>query len=441
MTSAVTLEHEAQPRQTNTVVVSAHGSPPALDASPAITPPPPCHHTLALLTHTFARTHLLLPVRDQQGTLSALVAATDAAAPHHASHAEGLHTLMAVLRLAGHASDAESLVRPDATIPVDAEALAQQIDNAFATQPDAHDRAPCGPGAPDDAEMPDIHAHGSGDMLPDLDTALADARRAADADVLTLEGKSPIVRLVDAMLFAAITQGASDIHIQPLPDIALIRYRIDGVLITARRIPAALAAAVTSRIKIMSRLDVAETRAPQDGRAAVTLGPAQRRRSIDLRISIIPSATGQRVVIRLLDTQRGTRLANIESLAMPTDVQTTFLDRAARVSGIILATGPTGSGKTTTLYAALRWIATRTALGARTSSQAGASLETPSTVNILTIEDPIEYDLSAPHSAAGARLPISQTQVDPFKNVTFASGLRHVLRQDPDVIMVGEIRD
>ncbi len=263
--------------------------------------------------------------------------------------------------------------------------------------------------------------------------------------------------MVDSVLFDAIGRGASDIHIQPLADSTLVRFRVDGVLLTARRVSPRLAPAMVSRIKVMARLDVAERRAPQDGRATVTIGRGNATsngsgsRAIDLRIATLPSAYGERVVIRLLDTQQGKSLASLEAIGMPEPVVRAFCDRAARSSGIVLVTGPTGSGKTTTLYATLRWIAQR---HGSSSDASGTPL------NILTIEDPIEYDLSSlneeqsrvastesrtkehAHSAlATSCLPVSQTQVDPRKGLSFATGLRHILRQDPDVIMVGEIRD
>jgi type II secretory ATPase GspE/PulE/Tfp pilus assembly ATPase PilB-like protein len=189
----------------------------------------------------------------------------------------------------------------------------------------------------------------------------------------------------------------------------LVRYRIDGVLHTVRELPRTLAQPLISRVKVMGRMDVAERRLPQDGRTSVTLG----ERRVDLRISSIPTSSGERAVIRLLD--RTAQLSDLDSLGMPPEVENALLARARMTSGIILATGPTGAGKTTTLYALLR------------------AVGSPE-LNIMTIEDPIEYQL-------GGDVPISQSQVAPRKGVTFATGLRHILRQDPDVIMIGEIRD
>jgi type II secretory ATPase GspE/PulE/Tfp pilus assembly ATPase PilB-like protein len=223
-----------------------------------------------------------------------------------------------------------------------------------------------------------------------------------------------VIKLVDVLLFEALGRGASDVHIQPLSDRTLIRYRLDGVLHTVRELTGSrdLATAIISRIKVMGKMDIAEKRIPQDGRASVSIG----ERSIDLRISTLPTSYGERAVLRLLDNSQ--QISDFESLGMPPEVESQFLERASRSSGIVLVTGPTGSGKTTTLYSTLR----------RIGPPSGG-------LNIMTIEDPIEYEL------ATARCVISQSQVNPRKGVTFATGLRHILRQDPDVIMVGEIRD
>jgi general secretion pathway protein E len=249
----------------------------------------------------------------------------------------------------------------------------------------------------------------------------------ADRDLLSTEGKGPIIKLVDGLLFEALGRSASDIHIQPLADSALVRLRLDGVLHTVRELPRKVSTAVVSRIKVMGRMDIAERRVPQDGRATVNIGDQiSGGRSIDLRISTLPTSHGERVVIRLLDNTHS--LCEFSKLGMPPDVAQKYLDRAGRANGMILLTGPTGSGKTTTLYATLRKVGT------------------PG-LNIMTIEDPIEYELSAPAPApapGSGAIPggaISQSQVNPRKGITFATGLRHILRQDPDVVMVGEIRD
>ena len=253
----------------------------------------------------------------------------------------------------------------------------------------------------------------------------------ADRDLLSTEGKGPVVKLVDALLFEALTRGASDIHIQPLADRTLVRYRLDGVLQTVREVQPKLTAPIVSRIKVMGRMDIAERRIPQDGRATVTIGSG---RSVDLRISTLPTSYGERAVLRLLDVGHGPGLDDFASLGMPDQVERAFLASAGRTSGIVLVTGPTGSGKTTTLYTTLRWLATRADPHEPDHPDRARKLD-GGDLNIMTIEDPIEYEL------ATAGLAISQAQVNAKKGVTFASGLRHILRQDPDVIMVGEIRD
>jgi len=270
----------------------------------------------------------------------------------------------------------------------------------------------------------------------DVDSAIEQSLRSSDRDLLTLDGKGPVMRLVDAMLFEALSRHASDIHIQPLADRTLVRYRVDGVLFVAREVPHSLTHALISRIKVMAQMDVAERNAPQDGRATVTMGRSRgdlSPRSIDLRISTLPTNYGERAVIRLLDNARGSHLADFATLGMPAHVRTALLDRAERSHGIILVTGPTGSGKTTTLYTLLRHIA----IGGHTGDapKPRRSGRSRGDLNVMTIEDPIEYELST------TGIAISQSQINPKKGVTFATGLRHILRQDPDVVMVGEIRD
>jgi general secretion pathway protein E len=232
----------------------------------------------------------------------------------------------------------------------------------------------------------------------------------SDRDLLATSGKAPLIKLVDALLFEALQRKASDVHIQPLADRTLIRFRFDGVLHTVRELPPRMTPPLVSRIKVMGKMDIAERRVPQDGRSSVTIG----KRSIDLRISTLPTSYGERAVIRLLDNAQ--QLCDFDKLGMPSDVAHRFLSCASRSCGIILVTGPTGSGKTTTLYSTLGQVAS------------------PG-VNIMTIEDPIEYELST------VGLAISQSQVNLRKGVNFATGLRHILRQDPDIVMVGEIRD
>jgi len=288
----------------------------------------------------------------------------------------------------------------------ESESIARRIDEAYATRAEG-------------IEAAGVEPSGSGEIERLL--------QSADRDLLSTSGKSEVVKLVDTILFEALSKSASDVHIQPLADRTLVRYRVDGVLHTARELPVRLTAPVTSRIKVMGRMDIAEQRIPQDGRASVTIGSGATARPIDLRLSTLPTSYGERSVIRLLDTDRGQALTSFEALGMLTDIQSAYLDRAGRSSGIILLTGPTGSGKTTTLYTTLRWIA-----GRCDSANGGTS---GGDLNVMTIEDPIEYELST------AGVAISQAQVNTKKGVTFSSGLRHILRQDPDVIMVGEIRD
>jgi general secretion pathway protein E len=310
----------------------------------------------------------------------------------------------------------------------DAEQLAARIDIAYAR---ARDDTNAGAARPTDAPL--VEVAGSEDVEGDLAGAVRDAER----DLLRTAGKAPAVRLVDLILFEALLRGASDVHVQPARDKTIVRYRLDGALHTVRELPGSLAVAVVTRIKVMAGLDVAERRSAQDGRATVTIGgslrlsrssaeagPASRR--VDLRISTLPSTYGERVVVRLLDTSRSPHLLSFQALGMPPDVERRYLSHVARANGIVLSTGPTGSGKTTTLYTTLTWVSSTNAGGLARGCE----------FNIMTIEDPVEYDLSSAGLAAA-----SQTQVDPKKNMTFATGLRHILRQDPDVIMVGEIRD
>lgn len=241
-------------------------------------------------------------------------------------------------------------------------------------------------------------------------SSLEELLKDADRDLLKTQGKAPLVQLVDALLLEANHRRASDLHLHPMTEKTLVRYRIDGVLQTVREVTNPVGQAVVSRLKVMGKMDIAEKRVPQDGRASVKIGD----RSLDLRMSSFPGSCGERFVVRILDPQAS--LADFELLGMPPSILDHYLSGCARSNGLILVTGPTGSGKTTTLYATLRKIAAPA-------------------LNILTIEDPIEYEL------ASAGLAISQSQVNVKKGITFATGLRHLLRQDPDVIFVGEIRD
>jgi len=225
-------------------------------------------------------------------------------------------------------------------------------------------------------------------------------------DLLDSEDDAPIIKLINAMLGEAIKEGASDIHIETFENQLVVRFRVDGVLREILRPNRKLSSMLVSRIKVMAKLDIAEKRVPQDGR--ITLRIAGR--AVDVRVSTMPSSHGERVVLRLLD-KNNARL-NLKDLGMTLQNREHFSSLIRKPHGIILVTGPTGSGKSTTLYAGLSEINSRDR-------------------NILTVEDPIEFDLPG----------IGQTQVNPRVDMTFARGLRAILRQDPDVVMVGEIRD
>ncbi|MEH6357429.1 MAG: type II secretion system ATPase GspE [Pseudomonadales bacterium] len=240
----------------------------------------------------------------------------------------------------------------------------------------------------------------------DMDLAsLADSVPETE-DLLDQQEDAPIIRLINALLTEAIKVNASDIHIETFEKQLVVRFRVDGVLREMVKPKRALAPLLVSRIKVMAKLDIAEKRVPQDGRISLRVGG----REVDIRVSTIPASNGERVVLRLLDKQAG-RL-NLSSLGMA-DRDSQALDSLLQQPhGILLVTGPTGSGKTTSLYA-------------------GLSRLNDKTRNILTVEDPIEYNLEG----------IGQTQVNTKADMTFARGLRAILRQDPDVVMIGEIRD
>jgi general secretion pathway protein E len=225
-------------------------------------------------------------------------------------------------------------------------------------------------------------------------------------DLLETEDDAPIIRMINALLTQAARDGASDIHIEPFETYSLVRFRVDGTLRDIVRPKRALHAALVSRIKIMAQLDIAEKRLPQDGRITLRVGG----RAVDVRVSTLPTGHGERAVLRLLEKDLS-RLT-LENLGMAESTRGTFDKLIHQPHGILLVTGPTGSGKTTTLYGAIRRL-------------------DHSTTNIMTVEDPIEYDLEG----------IGQTQVNPKIEMTFARALRSILRQDPDVVMVGEIRD
>jgi type IV pilus assembly protein PilB len=218
--------------------------------------------------------------------------------------------------------------------------------------------------------------------------------------------EGPVIKLVNLMLVQAIKDRASDIHIEPFEKQLRLRYRVDGVLYDSTAPPKGLQSAIASRIKIMANLDIAERRLPQDGRFRIKLAG----RDVDLRVSVLPTVHGEKIVMRVLD--KGNLSLNLESLGLPPDDLEKFRNAIDAPHGMILMTGPTGSGKTSTLYAVLTQLNT-------------------SDVNIVTVEDPVEYQMAG----------VNQVQVKPEIGLTFAGGLRSILRQDPDIVMVGEIRD
>ncbi len=225
-------------------------------------------------------------------------------------------------------------------------------------------------------------------------------------DLLDSADDAPAIRLINGIIAEAIREGVSDIHIEPYESGLIVRMRIDGILQEKLRMPPHVAPVIVSRIKVMARLDIAERRVPQDGRIGLTLGG----KSIDVRVSTLPSRAGERVVLRLLDKDNAGM--SLDLLGLSPRTHKVLTDALAEPNGIILVTGPTGSGKTTTLYGCL-------------------NLLNDGRRNMLTVEDPVEYAMDG----------VGQTQVNPKVGLTFAAGLRAILRQDPDVVMVGEIRD
>jgi general secretion pathway protein E len=277
--------------------------------------------------------------------------------------------------------------RPLVPETVEAEAFEQELQSAYE-------------GGSADA-MQEMGALGD-----DMDLASVAEELAEPQDLLDSEDDAPIIRLINALFTEAVKIGASDIHIEPYEARLRVRFRVDGVLREILQPNRALAPLLVSRIKVMAQMDIAEKRVPQDGRISLRIAG----RAVDVRVSTLPGGAGERVVMRLLDKQAGK--LDLEHLGMPADTR----DRVDRLihhpHGILLVTGPTGSGKTTSLYAALTRL-------------------NESSRNILTVEDPIEYYLDG----------IGQTQVNTKVEMTFARGLRAILRQDPDVVMVGEVRD
>jgi type IV pilus assembly protein PilB len=232
-----------------------------------------------------------------------------------------------------------------------------------------------------------------------------------DADDLEAEdgiSEAPLVRLVNSIIFQAAEDGASDVHFEPQEDALAVRLRIDGVLHEVQRIPKRMMAGVTTRLKVLAKLDIAERRKPQDGR--ISLNAAAAGRMLDIRVATLPTVEGESVVMRLLDKSK--RPPTLEELGLSDEMRQTLEEVVSRPTGALLVTGPTGSGKSTTLYAAL------------------AEINNPE-INIITVEDPVEYRLGG----------INQVQINQRAGLTFAAALRSILRSDPDVVMVGEIRD
>ncbi len=318
------------------------------------------------LPYAFARTHQLLLEEDAAGDLSLCV--------HAGSNASALSEVMR-----------KYAVRAVQTQP--SEVLIQRISAAYAQGESS--AAAVVSEVESDADL--------SRMMQDL---------PAIEDLLETSDDAPIIRMLNALLTQAARDGASDIHIEPYERHSSVRFRVDGSLREVVQPNRALHAALISRLKIMADLDIAERRLPQDGRISLRIGT----RAVDVRVSTLPSAYGERAVLRLLDKSEG-RLS-LEALGMQGDVLQRFEHLVTQPHGIILVTGPTGSGKTTTLYAAMGRL------------DAGHS-------NIMTVEDPIEYEFPG----------VGQTQVNAKIDLTFAKALRAILRQDPDIIIIGEIRD
>jgi general secretion pathway protein E len=319
------------------------------------------------IPYAFARRHGLLPTGEAEGRID--VAMREGADPQ---------ALIELRRF---------LARPFALHQVDGPAFDRLLSDLYPSGTEA---------AADSAR-----SLGLGDDLGHLASALPSAE-----DLLDTSDDAPAIRLINGIIADAARQGVSDIHIEPYESGLVIRMRMDGVLRETLRMPAHVAPVVVSRVKVMARLDIAERRLPQDGRIGLTLGG----KMIDVRVSTLPSRAGERVVLRILDKENAG--IDLEMLGMTEPIETLYRGALAEPNGIVLVTGPTGSGKTTSLYAGLKLLND----GSR---------------NILTVEDPVEYGVDG----------VGQTQINPQVGLTFAAGLRAILRQDPDVVMVGEIRD
>ncbi|HEX8010568.1 MAG TPA: type II secretion system ATPase GspE [Casimicrobiaceae bacterium] len=318
------------------------------------------------ISYAFARAHGVLPLADD-GEAVHVLARSDASL-------EGIAELKRVLQ------------RPLKTTTVNAERFAAELANAY------NQASPVTQFAEDFSRDTDLAR-----LLQDIPKA---------EDLLGPTSDAPVIRMINALLLQALRERASDLHFEPYEARSVVRFRVDGVLHDVIEPPRALHAALVSRLKVMASLDIAEKRLPQDGRMALKLGD----KSVDVRVSTLPTGPGERVVLRLLDKDAA-RL-DLAALGM-SEATLAAIDRLIREPhGIILVTGPTGSGKTTTLYAAM-------------------SRLDRGRLNIMTVEDPIEFALDG----------VGQTQVNPRIELNFARALRSILRQDPDIIMVGEIRD
>jgi type IV pilus assembly protein PilB len=251
-------------------------------------------------------------------------------------------------------------------------------------------------------------AFGARAVFDEVEESLGADDELDDLEIDDGMSDAPLVRLVNSVIFQAAEDGASDVHFEPQEDALIVRFRVDGVLQEVQRIPKRMAPGVTTRLKVLAKLDIAERRKPQDGR--ISLSAAAAGRMLDIRVATLPTVEGEKVVMRLLDKSR--RAPTLEELGLSDEMRASLADILARPTGSLLVTGPTGSGKSTTLYAGL------------------TTINRPE-INIITVEDPVEYRLAG----------VNQVQINNRAGLTFASALRSILRSDPDVVMVGEIRD
>ncbi len=317
------------------------------------------------IPYSFVKRHVVLPVDERQGTV--IIAVSD---PLNLEPVEELRLL---------------LNKKVKTIYVPHDVILHAINDCYNQQSGAASEMLATMGAEEGKGDGEVEVY---DLLDDR------------------QAQAPVIKLLNLILIEAIQQGASDIHFEPFEDRLRVRYRIDGVLQNRHAPAQEYQAQLLTRIKVISKLDIAEHRLPQDGRIKLKMG----RKEIDFRVSTVPVAGGERIVLRILD--KGNVVLGLDRMGMIPAVYDEFRRLIAMPEGIVLVTGPTGSGKTTTLYSAIH------------------DLHDDET-NIMTIEDPVEYNLKG----------IAQISVNPKINLSFATGLRHILRQDPDIIMIGEIRD